>query len=105
MTPRPYDNALTGYSEATKDKFLQLYYIPEMVADTVGFDETVLRFIMLIQSALVIFGLFGIDEQRDGLLCDTTVECLQRWTLDVGEKLPDLRLEVSLNQIQSPACS
>ena len=67
------------------------------MADAVGFDETVLRFIMLIQSALMIFGLFGMNEHRDGLLCDMTVDCLQRWTLDVGEKLRDLRLEVSLN--------
>ena len=97
MTRRPYDNALTGYSEATKDKFLHLYYIPETVAETLGFDETVLRFIVLMQSALVIFGLFGMDEHRDGLLCDMTVDCLQRWTLEVGERLRDLRLEVSLN--------
>jgi hypothetical protein len=97
MTLRHYDNALTGYSEATKDKFLHLYYIPETVADTLGFDETVLRFIMLIQSALVVFGLFGMAEHRDGLLCDMTVDCLQRWSLDVGEKLRDLCLEVSLH--------
>src|SRR5258706_160757 len=66
------------------------------VAHTLGFDETVLRFIVLMQSALVIFGLCGMDEHRDGLLCDMTVDCLQRWTLEVGEKLRDLRLEVSL---------
>ena len=97
MTLRPYVNILTGHSEATKDKFLHLYHIPETVADTVGFDETVRRFVLLIQSALVIFGLFGMDEHRDGLLCDMTVDCLQKWTLDVGEKLRDLRLEVRPN--------
>lgn len=55
---------------------------------------------MLIQSALVTFGLFGVNEHRDGLLCDMTVDCLQRWTLDVGEKLRELRLEVGISQIQ-----
>jgi hypothetical protein len=50
----------------------------------------------LIQSALVIFDLFDISEERDGLLCDVTVESIQRWTLDVGEQLQELRLEVRL---------
>jgi len=72
------------------------------VADALGFDETVLRLIVLIQSALVIFGLFGMEEYRDGLLCDISVDCLQRWTLEVGEKLRDLRLEVS--QLNTVTC-
>lgn len=44
----------------------------------------------------MIFDLFDISEERDGLLCDVTVESIQKWTLDVGEQLQELRLEVRL---------
>ena len=54
----------------------------------------VLEFIRLIQSALVIFDLFDLNYDRDGLLCDTLVDSVQRWTLEIGEKLQELGLEV-----------
>jgi hypothetical protein len=56
----------------------------------------VLEFIKVIQSALSIFDMFDICEDPDGLLCDATVDSIQRWTLEVGERLQELRLEVYL---------
>lgn len=64
------------------------------MAVTLTFDATILKFIALIQSALAIFGMFDLEHHRNGLLCDTTVESVQRWTLEVGEKLKGLDLQV-----------
>lgn len=58
------------------------------------FKVVVLEFIKLVQSALSIFDLFSLEEDHDGLLCDTTVDSIQRWTLEIGEQLQELQLEV-----------
>jgi hypothetical protein len=73
-----------------------MYSIPVIAIQRLDFDRAILEFVRLIQSALVIFDVFDIFEERDGLLCDVTVESIQRWTLDVGEQLQELRLEVRL---------
>lgn len=71
-----------------------MYSIPAIAIQRLNFSGVMLEFIKLIQSALVIFDLFDISEERDGLLCDTTVESIQKWTLNIGEQLQELRLEV-----------
>ena len=57
--------------------------------DSPFFNITVLEMIKLIQAALSIFGLFPVDsedgEEIDGLLCDVTVDGIQRWVTDTGE--------------------
>ncbi|KAG9012655.1 hypothetical protein FRB94_005265 [Tulasnella sp. JGI-2019a] len=43
--------------------------------DPPSFQTTVLSFVKIIQSAISLFGMFDVaDEERDGLLCDKTVE-------------------------------
>jgi hypothetical protein len=76
---------------ATQDKFLALYAIPTSVPALVGFNNVVLELIRLVQAALVIFGIYPVDVDRDGLLCDLTVKGMQRWVNGIGE--PHFRLE------------
>ncbi|KAH7343828.1 hypothetical protein B0J17DRAFT_644135 [Rhizoctonia solani] len=77
--------------EATQNKFLALYAIPPNVPSLVGFNNVVLEFVRLVQAALMIFGFFPTDTDRDGLLCDLTVKGMQRWVHAIGE--PYFRLE------------
>ncbi|KAG8900905.1 hypothetical protein FRB99_005674 [Tulasnella sp. 403] len=43
------------------------------------FQATVLNFVKLVQSALSLFGLFDVaEEERDGLLCDVTVDGIRK---------------------------
>ncbi|CAE6455612.1 unnamed protein product [Rhizoctonia solani] len=77
--------------EATQNKFLALYAIPPNVPSLVGFNNVVLEFVRLVQAALMIFGFFPTDMDRDGLLCDLTVKGMQRWVHAIGE--PYFRLE------------
>jgi len=81
-------------SEGVQEKFRQLYSIPVIAVQRLSFEGVVLEFIKLIQSALVIFDLFDFIYDRDGLLCDTLVDSIQRWTLEIGENLEELGLEV-----------
>ncbi|KAG9127592.1 hypothetical protein FRC07_011910 [Ceratobasidium sp. 392] len=76
---------------STQDKFLALYSIPASVPALVGFNNVVLEFVRLVQAALVIFGIFPFEADRDGLLCDLTVKGMQRWVNGIGE--PYFRLE------------
>ncbi|CAE6454354.1 unnamed protein product [Rhizoctonia solani] len=78
--------------EATQSKFLALYAIPPTVPLLVGFNNLVLEFVRLVQSALMIFGFFPTDTtDRDGLLCDLTIKGMQKWVHAIGE--PYFRLE------------
>lgn len=61
-----------------------------------------LEFIKLVQAALAIFELFELTEERDGLLCDMTVENIRAWSLDVGEQLQDIKIEVSGKPVSCP---
>ncbi|KAJ7228667.1 hypothetical protein GGX14DRAFT_692610 [Mycena pura] len=55
-------------------------------ADGTMFSTSVLELVRLLQASLSIFGMFPADLPRlDGLLCDKTVEGLDRWVTDVGE--------------------
>ncbi|KAG9103151.1 hypothetical protein FRC06_000099 [Ceratobasidium sp. 370] len=76
---------------STQEKFLGLYAIPASVPALVGFNNVVLEFVHLVQAALVIFGIFPVEADRDGLLCDLTVKGMQRWVNGIGE--PYFRLE------------
>lgn len=58
--------------------------------DITYFIATVLELIRLLQSALSIFGFFRAD--INGLLCDLTVQTIQKWVADIGE--PCIGLEV-----------
>jgi len=56
----------------------------------IAFNTIVLELVKLVQSALAICGMFPFA-CIDGLLCDKTVEGLQRWIAEVGE--PVLNVE------------
>jgi hypothetical protein len=45
----------------------------------------VLELVRTVQSALAIFGMFSLAfDERDGLLCDRTVDGMQRWAAEIG---------------------
>jgi hypothetical protein len=51
------------------------------------FNATMLELVKFIQASLLLFGFLSIDEDEiDGLLCDDTVEGIQRWVAEVGEQ-------------------
>jgi len=81
-------------SDVVQEKFRQLYSIPVIAVQRLTFEGMVLEFVKLIQSAFVIFGLFDSKYDWDGLLCDTMVESVHRWTFEIGEQLQELSLEV-----------
>jgi hypothetical protein len=64
------------------------------------FNTAVIELVRIIQAALVIFGFFpapnsapqGSNPNIDGLLCDSTVDGIQRWVAEIGE--PCLGVEV-----------
>lgn len=56
------------------------------------FNTTVLELVKFIQSGLTIFGMFDMSMERNGLLCDVTVEGIQRWIAEIGE--PCVHVEV-----------
>ncbi|KIM25568.1 hypothetical protein M408DRAFT_331115 [Serendipita vermifera MAFF 305830] len=89
-------------TEAIQEKFRQLYSIPVIAVQRLSFETVVLEFVRLIQSALIIFDLFDFNYERDGLLCDTVVDSVQRWTLEIGEKLEELALEPADRVLDPP---
>lgn len=57
-------------------------------------QTTVLNLIKIVQSALSLFGLFDIaEEERDGLLCDTTVDGIRK-CIDVIGKFVDVEVRI-----------
>ncbi|KAG2156080.1 hypothetical protein DEU56DRAFT_765463 [Suillus clintonianus] len=54
------------------------------------FAATVLELVKLIQAALAVCGMFPLTSLPilDGLLCDVTVDGLQKWMVEVGECFP-----------------
>lgn len=57
------------------------------------FNSTVIELIKLIQASLAICGLFPmVYDDRSGLLCDVTLEGIQKWVTQIGEPL--LEMEV-----------
>lgn len=82
-------------SASSKEKFLQMYGIPEPNTsdnNKAWFTETVLELVRMVQAALSLFGMFSLAaDERDGLICDSTVDGMQRWADNIGISL---RLEV-----------
>ena len=84
---------LPSISDSTRDRFISLYGFRESACPPGALVTTVLEFIKVIQAALSLFNMFPIAlEEQNGLLCDVTVEGLQKWVLDIGE--PYLHIEV-----------
>jgi hypothetical protein len=55
---------------------------------------SVLGLVRLLQLSLFFFDCFDVESYKcDGLLCDYTLEGLEKWTEEIGE--PKLLLEVS----------
>ena len=62
------------------------------------FQLCVLEMVRTVQSALCLFGLFSMAaDERDGLLCDSTVDGMQQWANDIGAYFD---LEVSLIEVK-----
>jgi len=73
-------------SDATKDRFIDMYHIQGKVKSIELFSATVLQLVKLLQAGLSIFGMFDLSmEEQNGLLCDITVDRIQRWISDIGE--------------------
>ena len=67
---------------------MQLYTLTEpstLPIPDEWFKSSVLEIVRIVQSALSIFGMFSlVADDRDGLLCDNTVEGMQRWAEEIG---------------------
>ncbi|EIN10634.1 hypothetical protein PUNSTDRAFT_84841 [Punctularia strigosozonata HHB-11173 SS5] len=73
-------------SDTTKDRFMDMYHFQDKSLSDQTFDATVLELVRFVQAGLAICGMFDMaPEQRDGLLCDITVDGLQRWIAEIGE--------------------
>ncbi|EJD53733.1 hypothetical protein AURDEDRAFT_180156 [Auricularia subglabra TFB-10046 SS5] len=70
---------LSDPSEATQDRFRQMYCVPETKRP---FQESVLDLVHIVQSGLAIFGFYLHDQ--DGLLCDRTMASIQSWNTDIA---------------------
>lgn len=88
-------HAFAVSSDTTKERFISMFHFGDTLKTGERFRQTVLELVRLIQCGLSLFGLFSTDlEEQDGLLCDTTVEAIQKWVVDIGE--PYLKVEVRL---------
>lgn len=58
------------------------------------FAATVLELVKLIQAALFVCGMFPLTSRPmlDGLLCDVTIDGLQKWMTEIGESLPGVEV-------------
>jgi hypothetical protein len=71
-----------------------MYRMNDMISSTDLFGTTILELVKLIQAALSLFGMFSIcQDESNGLLCDLTVDGIQRWVTEIGE--PHMGVEVS----------
>ncbi|CAG7848712.1 SubName: Full=Related to SIN3 protein-binding protein STB2 {ECO:0000313/EMBL:CCA69064.1} [Serendipita indica DSM 11827] len=89
-------------NESIQERLKQLYSIPAIAVQRLGFETVVLSFVKLIQSALCIYDFYDSNEERNGLLGDHTVDSIQRWTLEIGEKLRELNLQPSERILDPP---
>ncbi|THH06359.1 hypothetical protein EW146_g9636, partial [Bondarzewia mesenterica] len=75
-------------SDTTKDRFIAMYHVQDKARSTEVFGTTTLELVKLLQTGLAIFGMFDLSpEERNGLLCDVTVDGIQRWIVEIGERL------------------
>lgn len=72
-----------------------MYRMNDKISSADLFGTTILELVKLIQAALSLFGMFSIcQDEWNGLLCDLTVDGIQRWVTEIGE--PHMGVEVSL---------
>ena len=103
MRPWQSDSRPTARSDTTKDRFLTMYHVPDRARAPESFGRTTLELVMLLQAGLAIFGMFDpAPEERNGLLCDATVDGIQRWVAEIGE--PWLGVEVSVGGLAAALC-
>ncbi|THH10221.1 hypothetical protein EW145_g1459 [Phellinidium pouzarii] len=73
-------------SDTTKGRFISMYHFGDAIRSFERFKQTVLELVKLIQCGLSLFEMFSIDtERQDGLLCDLTVDGIQKWVAETGE--------------------
>ncbi|KAH9045588.1 hypothetical protein EDB85DRAFT_2270488 [Lactarius pseudohatsudake] len=78
--------------DATKDRFIGMYRMNDKIRSSDLFSTTILELVKLIQAALSLFGFFSIyQDEWNGLLCDATVDSIQRWLTEIGE--PQMAVE------------
>lgn len=81
-------------SDATKERFINMYQFNDCLRTQEQFKTTVLALVRLIQCSLSLFDMFPVDaKEQNGLLCDMTVDGIQKWVADVGE--PYVKIEAS----------
>lgn len=69
-----------------------MYHFPDKIRHGDLFNATVLGVVKAIQAGLTIFGVFDFSYEKNGLLCDITVDGIQKWITEIGE--PHLNVEV-----------
>ncbi|KAH8118294.1 hypothetical protein DFH11DRAFT_1723223 [Phellopilus nigrolimitatus] len=79
-------------SDTTKDRFISMYQFGDAIRPQERFRQTVLELVKLIQCGLSLFDMFPNNlEEQNGLLCDVTVDGIQKWVTEVGE--PYMKVE------------
>jgi hypothetical protein len=72
-----------------------MYRMNDKISCSDVFGTTIVELVKLIQVALSLFGMFSLcQDERNGLLCDLTVDGIQRWVTEIGE--PYMGVEVLL---------
>jgi hypothetical protein len=86
------------FSDTTRERFIQSYSFPDNLRLSSCYDalvSSILGLVRLLQLSLFFFEKFDVESYKcDGLLCDYTLEGLERWTEEIGE--PKLLLEVGV---------
>lgn len=78
-----------------------MYRMNDKIRSSDLFSTTILELVKLIQAALSLFGYFSTyQDEWDGLLCDVTVDSIQRWLTEIGE--PQMAVEVLCPPSASP---
>jgi hypothetical protein len=63
-----------------------MYRMNDKIRSSDLFGTTILELVKLIQAALSLFGMFSpCQDDWNGLLCDLTVDGIQRWVTEIGE--------------------
>ncbi|KAF9261693.1 hypothetical protein L218DRAFT_980832 [Marasmius fiardii PR-910] len=88
-------------SDATKQRFVSAYHLPELTKSDQLFTPSVLELIRQVQAALVVFGAY--DGPIDGLLCDLTTTGLRKWLQDVGKMVDGLETTSSRTATADPS--
>jgi hypothetical protein len=90
------DRSDAARSDTTKDRLVSMYRFPDKVLTPDVLMATVLELVKHIQAGLGICGMFEpASDERQGLLCEATVEGLQRWIVELGQPFVDLEVSVA----------